>query len=84
MLVILLSRTQSSYAPGWKRCLGGLRFCLDLFIYFICGCWNTFYLSGQPRAIILLPSFSAAQKKDEKAKYFKSETESFILEDSVK
>ena len=53
-------------------------------IYFICGCWNTFYLSGQPRAIILLPSFSAAQKKDEKAKYFKSETWSFILEDSVK
>ena len=55
-----------------------------LFIYFICGCWNTFYFSGQPRAIILLPRFSAAQKKNEKAKYFERETWSFILKDSVK
>ena len=54
-----------------------------LFILFVV-VESLFYFGGQPRAIILLPSFSAAQKKNEKAKYFEGETWSFILKDSVK
>ena len=82
MLVTL--KRDSGFICAWLKEMFRWTEILPQYFYFICGFGITFYLSGQPRAMILLPSFSAAQNRDEKAKHFEGETCSFILKDSVK